>query len=52
MPTIASGPKRTDNGPQLPYSMENIRNITPNKISGLLFWLDASDPASITLSNF
>jgi len=51
MPTIASGPKRTDNGPQLPYSMENIRNITPNKINGLLFWLDASDPASITLSN-
>jgi hypothetical protein len=51
MPTIASGPKRTDTGPQLPYSMENIRNITPNKINGLLFWLDASDPASITLSN-
>lgn len=51
MPTIASGPKRTDTLPKLPYSVANIRNITPNKINGLLFWLDASDSASITLSN-
>jgi hypothetical protein len=51
MPTIASGPKRTDTFPQLPFSMANIRNITPNKINGLMFWLDASDSSSITLSN-
>jgi len=51
MPIIASGPKRTDNGVQLPYSMANIRNIVPSKLSGLILWLDATDPATITLSN-
>jgi hypothetical protein len=51
MPTIASGPRRTDDLPKLPYSMTALQNITPNKINGLLFWLDASDPTSLTLSN-
>lgn len=51
MPALASGPKRTDNGPQLPYSMANIRNVVPSKLSGLILWLDATDSTTITLSN-
>jgi len=48
MPTIASGPKRTDNGPQLPYSIRAETTWSfPQNLPGLSVWFDASDATTI-----
>ena len=48
MPTIASGPRRTDNGPQLPYSIRAETTWSfPQNVSGLSVWFDASDATTI-----
>jgi len=48
MPTIASGPKRTDNGPQLPYSIKALTTWSfPQNLPGLSVWFDASDATTI-----
>lgn len=48
MPTIASGPRRTDTGPQLPYSIRAETTWSfPQNISGLSVWFDASDATTI-----
>ena len=48
MPTLASGPKRTDTGPQLPYSIRAETTWSfPQNVSGLSVWFDASDATTI-----
>ena len=48
MPTIASGPRRTDNGPQLPYSIRAETTWSfPQNMLGLSVWFDASDATTI-----
>ena len=48
MPTIASGPRRTDTGPQLPYSIRAETTWSfPQNVSGLSVWFDASDATTI-----